>query len=144
MPPLPAMIVLAIALSATAARADTVPDVVTPYVAQLSEQGYGRFTVGTTWLGRIVITASRDGIKREIILNPRTGALLSDSATLPPAAERLDMSPDDDDNSSAEFTGSGATTATTMGLAGEGSGGGLLDAGEAKDSAFGDGTKGSP
>ena len=49
-------------------------------VLQLDAQGYQDFTVGRTWLGRIVITARRGEVQREIVLNARTGEILGDYA----------------------------------------------------------------
>ncbi len=120
---------LAVALAAPMARADALPDVAAPYVTQLSDQGYGTITVGTTWLGRIVITATRDGIAREIVLNRRTGALLGDSATLPAAAARPEGAPDR----------APAATAADVAVAGD-----MPDAGDAQVRAFGDERKAAP
>ena len=50
-------------------------------VGQLTGQGFTNVAVGTTWLGRIRITAEREGGTREIILNPRTGEILRDTWT---------------------------------------------------------------
>jgi hypothetical protein len=47
-------------------------------VSQLDAQGYQDFTVGRTWLGRIVITARRGALQREIVLNARSGEILGD------------------------------------------------------------------
>lgn len=80
MTPFAIAVVVALALTPLAAQAEAAPDVARPYVAQLAAQGYDGITVGTTWLGRIVITARRDGTSREILLNRRSGALLGDSA----------------------------------------------------------------
>lgn len=47
-------------------------------IAQLRAQGYKRISVERTLLGRVKITASLNGGRREIILNPRTGEVLRD------------------------------------------------------------------
>jgi len=62
-------------LSVAAASANAVDEMV---IAQLTAQGYTSVTVGRTWLGRIIIVGQRDGVTREIVLNPYTGELLRD------------------------------------------------------------------
>ncbi|MFN7224851.1 MAG: hypothetical protein ACK4MS_12600 [Paracoccaceae bacterium] len=47
-------------------------------VAQLKKRGYVKITVERTLLGRTRILAERNGGRREIILNPRTGEILRD------------------------------------------------------------------
>jgi hypothetical protein len=47
-------------------------------IAQLREQGFQTVLQERTLLGRVRITASRGGGKREIIVNPRTGEILRD------------------------------------------------------------------
>ena len=47
-------------------------------VAQLRSQGYKAIVTERTLLGRIKISATRNGGRREIILNPRTGEVLRD------------------------------------------------------------------
>ena len=47
-------------------------------IAQLTRQGFAGITSESTWLGRVRITAQRDGGWREIVLNPRTGEILRD------------------------------------------------------------------
>ena len=47
-------------------------------MAQLTRQGFASITSESTWLGRVRITAQRDGGVREIVLNPRTGEILRD------------------------------------------------------------------
>ncbi|SMX46113.1 hypothetical protein [Maliponia aquimaris] len=58
-----------------AARAETVEERI---VGQLSREGYRQIAVSRTFLGRIRITASGSRGRREIILNPSTGAILRD------------------------------------------------------------------
>ncbi len=47
-------------------------------VAQLQAQGYGQIRLEHTLLGRVRIVAMLEGMRREIILNPRTGEVLRD------------------------------------------------------------------
>ncbi|MAN97545.1 hypothetical protein [uncultured Roseovarius sp.] len=47
-------------------------------VAQLRGQGFEDIAVTTTLLGRVQIIAREDDTRREIILNPATGAILRD------------------------------------------------------------------
>jgi hypothetical protein len=47
-------------------------------VLMLQEQGYTRFWVTRTWLGRLRIRAISDTFRREIIMNPKTGEILRD------------------------------------------------------------------
>ncbi len=44
----------------------------------LAEQGYHDIEVSRTFLGRARIEAEKDGIEREIIVNPRSGEILRD------------------------------------------------------------------
>ncbi len=67
-----AMIASLIALPSVA---QTVEDSV---VSQLHSQGFSQVEVHRTWLGRIRIEASGNGMSREIVLNPRTGEILRD------------------------------------------------------------------
>ncbi len=70
---------------ASAATVVAGPAMANPYaddvVGQLTNEGFSNVAVGTTWLGRIRITAQRQGGTREIILNPRTGEVLRDTWT---------------------------------------------------------------
>ena len=61
-------------LSTTSARADYVEDI----VEQLEKEGYGGIEVTRTLLGRVRILASKDGLQRELVCNPRTGEILRD------------------------------------------------------------------
>ena len=47
-------------------------------IAQLRQQGYERFRVSRTMLGRVRILATGPAGEREIVLNPGTGAVLRD------------------------------------------------------------------
>ncbi|MFO7805463.1 MAG: hypothetical protein R6V30_07305 [Paracoccaceae bacterium] len=59
----------------TAALAQTAEEQV---IDQLKRQGYRRITLGSTLLGRRRIVATGPRGRREIILNPATGAILRD------------------------------------------------------------------
>jgi hypothetical protein len=78
-------------------------EVYDPFVSQLRDQGYGQITVGRTWLGRIVISATREDVAREIVLNARTGEILGDQASIigapvKPRYTNLESSDDSDDS----------------------------------------------
>ena len=60
---------------ALAALAEPIDEVI---VAQLQAQGYSQSTVTRTFLGRIRIDATLGDLRREIVLNPRTGEILRD------------------------------------------------------------------
>lgn len=70
-------IVIALAMAAThgPAYAETAAESV---MRQLSEYGYSDISSRRTLLGRIRISASKDGREREIVLNRRTGTILID------------------------------------------------------------------
>jgi hypothetical protein len=57
------------------AIAETVAD---PVLRVLRKQGYRDFEVTRTWLGRVRITATREGRRREVILNKTSGEVLRD------------------------------------------------------------------
>ena len=71
-------------------------------VDQLKRQGYRRISLSRTLLGRTRIVATGPGGRREIILNPSTGAILRDY---------VDRSDDDDrdDNDDDRDGGSGSS-----------------------------------
>lgn len=62
-------------LTAMPVSADGLSDSV---LSQLRQQGYNEIEMSRTWLGRTRIVARRDGERREIIINPRTGEILRD------------------------------------------------------------------
>lgn len=64
-----------LALAPLPALAESLPDRV---IRQLKAQGFTRFKVSRTWLGRTRIIATSPTQSREIILNPRTGEILRD------------------------------------------------------------------
>ncbi|MEQ3625020.1 MAG: hypothetical protein ABNH26_06395 [Celeribacter sp.] len=57
-----------------AALADTRDQIIT----EMKEQGFTRITVQGTLLGRTRILAERQGGRREVVINPRTGVILRD------------------------------------------------------------------
>ncbi len=63
-------------------------------VNQLKRQGYQRITLGRTLLGRTRIVATGPRGRREIVLNPSTGAILRDYV------DRSDRGRDSDDRDS--------------------------------------------
>ena len=93
-------------------------DVTESAVDFLRAQGYEVREIERTWLGRVRIEATRDGYRREMILNPSTGEVLRDlvepdirrgeggrdsfspfgSAVEPPSADDRDDRDDRDDD----------------------------------------------
>ena len=67
-------IAASLAMAGAAQAASFADDV----IAQLTRQGFAGITSESTWLGRVRITAQRNGGLREIVLNPRTGEILRD------------------------------------------------------------------
>lgn len=67
-------LILAVALSG-AAHAETRVEAIARHLA---EQGYHDIEIGRTFLGRARIEAEKNGMEREIIVNPRTGEILRD------------------------------------------------------------------
>lgn len=47
-------------------------------IAQLRDQGFTEMTVNRTFLGRVRVVAIRDGVTRELVFHPQTGAILRD------------------------------------------------------------------
>lgn len=47
-------------------------------IAQLRDQGFTEMTVNRTLLGRVRVVAIRDGVTRELVFHPQTGAILRD------------------------------------------------------------------
>lgn len=69
-----AILILGLLLAGPVAAA-TVDEVIT---AQLRAQGYRIDEVSYTLLGRIYIGASMGNLRRELVINPRTGEILRD------------------------------------------------------------------
>jgi len=112
-----------LALAPLPALAESLPDRV---IRQLKAQGFTRFKVSRTWLGRTRIVATSSKQSREIILNPRTGEILrdywharddgaKDSATDDDAVmdsrsdDSNDDGPDNDGNSGGSSGGGGGS-----------------------------------
>ena len=129
-------ITLGAAAIALPAAAQTNP-FVDALVLRLQEQGYKRFRINRTWLGRLRIRAISDMYRREIIMNPKTGEILRDFWELI-GVERESKSglfnPDDDggyheygdddhDNSGSGSSNSGSGSGNSgSGSSGSGSG----------------------
>ncbi len=95
-------------------------------VAQLKAQGFGNIHISRTFLGRTRITAESQKLRREIIVNPRTGEILRDYW------ENL--------LTGEETTGQILTTNGSGGNSGSGSGSG--NGGEGGDDGHDDGSGG--
>ena len=99
-------------------------------IAQLTRQGFASFTSESTWLGRVRITAQRDGGVREIVLNPRTGEILRDIWS--PADGSSGQIPIVDDVTNGDTSGDGGR-GDTGGSDSSGSGNGGGDGGSGRD-----------
>ena len=66
------------ALASPVAAEDAGQRVQDAMVAQLSSQGFSHIRISNTILGRVRIFATKPGMTREIIINPRTGEILRD------------------------------------------------------------------
>ena len=66
------------ALSARPLPVMAAGDVAGQVTRQLMDQGYDRIEVHRTLLGKVVVTATGRGHQREIVIDPRNGALLRD------------------------------------------------------------------
>lgn len=76
-PCIPAMLfVLMLVLAGGMARA--APDYAGRVVRQLADQGYRQIEVRRSLLGKVIVTGSRPGQQREIVIDPRNGELLRD------------------------------------------------------------------
>ena len=89
-------------------------------ISQLTRQGFASITSETTWLGRVRITAQRDGGQREIVLNPRSGEILRDIWT-PAAGSSAQVPIVDDVGGSGDASGGDGSSGSGSG--GDGSGG---------------------
>jgi hypothetical protein len=101
-----------LALSATGALANTEPTL-PPQVAvvrSLTDLGYSIVSQGRTWLGRYWILAEKDGIRREIVIDPRTGEILRDyaAALLPEKDKERSVASSGEGNSLPEVLATGA------------------------------------
>jgi len=84
-------------------------DVTSAWVRQLALDGYEEISIGKTWLGRTRILAEKGDIKREIVLNTRTGEVLRDYTRAENGLIRLPLGFDagQDDNDDHSGTGGG-------------------------------------
>ena len=108
-------------------------------IAQLTRQGFAAITSESTWLGRVRITAERNGGTREIVLNPRTGEILRDIWT--PADGSAGQVPivDDIGSPTGGSSGSGGGSGSSDGSGGDDDGG---NGGSGSGGSGGDGSGG--
>ena len=91
------LIIVALCVASPAlADADRLRDVV---VRELRDDGYTEIRISRTWLGRMRFVANRPGARREIVVNPNTGAILRDYVRF--------WGDDDDESSIGSGSGSG-------------------------------------
>ena len=85
-------------------------DVAGQVTRQLVDQGYDRVEMHRTLLGKIVVTAIGRGHEREIVIDPRNGALLRDLVRdADGGTERVGLAVvDDNDSRSGSRSGSGS------------------------------------
>ena len=69
---------ISILVAATLTAAPAVADVKDLVISQLKAQGFRKIRIGRTLLGRTRIVAINSRMRREIIINPRTGEILRD------------------------------------------------------------------
>lgn len=74
----PKALVLGLALVTALSGAAQAETRVEAIARHLAEQGYHDIEIGRTFLGRARIEAEKNGMEREIIVNPRTGEILRD------------------------------------------------------------------
>ncbi len=70
------LFVVMLVLAGGMARA--APDYAGQVVRQLADQGYRQIEVRRSLLGKVIVTGSRPGQQREIVIDPRNGELLRD------------------------------------------------------------------
>lgn len=76
---LPLLLALALAAGAGAPAPAQAPDSpLASAIAWLEADGYTVVDARLSWFGRLVVTATRAGALREVVLNRTTGAVLSD------------------------------------------------------------------
>jgi uncharacterized membrane protein YgcG len=96
----------------------------TPVVERLRGEGYTVIDTHRSWLGRLVILSTRDGILREIVINRTTGAILSDRLFDRPVATAPAGSGAPNESGNGAGTGGGASGDTGTGAGSSGSNGG--------------------
>jgi hypothetical protein len=79
---------LTLALCLTGAAVHAAPDYARQVVQQLSRQGYDQIEVRRSLLGKMIVTGSRPGQEREVVIDPRSGELLRDLVRPGPARPR--------------------------------------------------------
>lgn len=64
-------------------------------VARLRMLGYDEVVISRSWLGKAIVTGARRGDLREIVIDPRNGAVISDTTfrDTAPRSERQDTHP---------------------------------------------------
>ena len=116
-------------------------------LAQLRVQGYSAIKVEYTLLGRVKISAQRDGGRREIILNPRTGEVLRDlwiaaegGAAVPSLIKEGagGSGSGDDDAADDDDDGADSDGGTSGGSGGSGTSGGGAESDDPDDGDDGD------
>ena len=76
-PCIPAMLFV-VMLVLAGGMAQAAPDYAGRVVRQLADQGYRQIEVRRSLLGKVIVTGSRPGQQREIVIDPRNGELLRD------------------------------------------------------------------
>ena len=114
------VLVTAFSLSGTMpAWADKEDDI----IERLVEAGFGQIEVSRTLLGRVRIVAIKGNIRRELVINPRTGEILRD-VTLVAEDEKSSGSSNGVGRSSNDGSGSDDDVSGNDGGSEDGSGGG--------------------
>lgn len=158
MSPMPKVLAFALVASLSLAPVPILaasPDVAVQVSEQLRAQGYAEITVHRTLLGKIVVTARGHGHLREIVIDPRNGALLRDlvraedggsrRTSIATVGDRNDDDKDDDksgsgdgDDDSGGGSGGGDDDDSGGGGDDDDSGGGDDDDSGSDDSGSGD------
>ncbi len=132
----PVLLALLLLSSAAPAVAESAVESV---ARQLGEYGYHSITTNRTLLGRIRITAERDGVMREIVLNRFTGTILFDRI-LKPSGEADILN----DGPGELVSGLGDTDPSASDGSGGASGSEVEDSGESSDAPAEDDHEDSP
>lgn len=105
---------------------EAVQAVLQPLILELQRDGYSRIETGWTWLGRLYVTAWRDGREREIVIHPTSGEVLRD--ILGPATVQVTGLADQPDGSGAgAIAGPDGETTAVLGDPGDPGQGGELE-----------------
>ncbi len=97
------VLVTAFSLSGTVpALADNEDDI----IERLVEAGFGQIEVTRTLLGRVRIVAFKGNIRRELVINPRTGEILRDVTLVAEGGKSSPGSPKGKNGSSSGGSGS--------------------------------------